>query len=190
MKRFLAVVAFSVAFLGAILIPAPSQAAAVGLWALGLDFGLAFPNSSSSTFAWGLGLTHRFSPSFAMELEYQHYGAGVNAQSSTAQVQTDDGHSFFGIKPAYTFIGGGGLWQAGLRLGRCWNSVTSTATDSTNSNSVTINDSHTNWFIGPSLSYELPVGAVTLGGEVNYIVGLGDLPPKALLLLATMKYWF
>lgn len=167
-----------------------ANAAAVGLWSLGLDFGIALPNTSSQTVAWGLELTRRFSASFGIELSLVNYGAGISIESGTAQVDANTSQSFIGVKPAYYFQGGAGLWQLGMRMGTSSTSITSTTVNSTSGTTTTIDDSHSNLFVGPSIAYDYPMGSVTIGGELCYLVGLGTLPPKALLLVAAIKYWF
>lgn len=170
------------------LIPQVSVAAGVGKFALGLNLGLAFPNTSSNAVSLGFGATYRMSPVIGMKFFYQGYGVTIDSKNGTNQVNSEASQGLIGLEGDYYFPGGPGQFHAGLKLGSASTTLKSTATDGTNT--ITIDSSHSNLFFAPTLGYDQPIGVFSLGGELSYILGLGDSPPKAILLLATLKFWF
>lgn len=165
------------------------RAAGTGNFGLGLMLGLAFPNTSSSAFAWGFQAHYKFSPVFAMKAFYQRYGVSIETHTDTINVNDSTSHSFFGVEPDYLFPGAGpGQFHAGLRVGMAKSSIQTSASNGTTT--VSIDDPRSNLFLAPVIGYDHPIGIISAGGEISYALGLGESAPKALTLVATGKYWF
>ena len=79
-------------------------------------------------------------------------------------------------------------FQLGIRTGLF--SVSTNASVTVDSSTATIEDSSTHLFFSPRVSYDHMFGRFSLGGDLSYIISLGETAPNLLSLLCVGKFWF
>lgn len=150
--------------------------------------GVAFPSTSSTVFTMGAGGSYRTHTYFGPGLFIQRYSAGVKASSDAGSAQIDTSALIIGADANVFFWGTLKGFVVGARLGIVRS--TTKASASAGDSSLSIDTSTTHLFLGPRASYDYAIARFSVGGELYYMLGIGNSAPSAFLIQPTVKFWF
>ncbi len=161
-----------------------TSALAAPTYDIGITAGAAVLGDGGGTHA-DLGAEADYSllPPLRAGLFYNYIGLGsfsapAGASSSSASL------SFFGLRGAWDLSAITPGLSAGAKVALGWESQSQTVGAASNSSS------NTGLYIGPEVSWDVPLGGgFTLGAEVNWLLTPSS-NPNSLNVLAAFRFWF
>ena len=168
-------------------VAAPAFAAQGGgaeLGGLSLLLGSAYRSEDGFALGFELKAGVGLSPNVTGNIFYWRSTSGSNLQDGPTQISSSMALAAYGAEALYHVPGT--YWSAGAKFGL----MSESRNGSVSSSNVSINDSSSSIFIAPVLTYEVPVGAVSLGAEVSYFYPLSSSVSSALSTMALVRYRF
>lgn len=172
-------------------VPSISRAAEPGgkIGNAGILFGIGFPSYSSSVYTLGLGGTWMWKPFLGFGATFQTSSIGLNATSDAGTTSISMGTFLYGVDASLYLAGSLQNFSTGLRLGLISVGTTGSASV-TGADPLSINNHTLYFFLAPRIGYDVPIGRVSVGGELSYLFSIGANPPAILSLLVAGKFWF
>lgn len=148
--------------------------------------GAAFRSEGGSALGWQAKGGYRLLPTFSTSLFYWKSSSGADISSGGSQFSNSFSVSSFGAEALYRFAGS--FWSLGLKAGFMKKSAEASVSGVAGDAKVT--DSHTSAMLAPTTTYEIPLGRISVGAEGSYFYSLSDSVPKAVSLMAMIRYLF